>query len=68
MFVGLKMIADYWAPSVLGTSPEEHLVHPAVSLVIVVSLLGISIVASLIASRRERAQAAQKEPDQCEVT
>ena len=67
VFVGLKMIAEYWAPSVLGTPPDHHLVHPAVSLAVVVSLLGISVVASIVASRRERARSLVKDTEQCEV-
>jgi tellurite resistance protein TerC len=46
-FVGLKMILEYIV--------EEggHLVSPLVSLLVIAALLGISIAASLIASRRE---------------
>ncbi|MEX0677317.1 MAG: TerC family protein [Pirellulales bacterium] len=43
-FVGIKMIGEYW----LG----HHLFEPAVALVIIVALLGISIVASIIANRK----------------
>jgi tellurite resistance protein TerC len=63
VFVGLKMIADYWVPKIPadylpGWFPHMgeghgHLVPPWLSLVIVLSLLGISIVASLIAQARE---------------
>lgn len=45
VFVGLKMVLEFW----LG----RQLVSPPVSLVIILSLLGISIAASLVAKRRE---------------
>lgn len=52
-FVGLKMVVEYF----LG----HHLFSPALSLLVIVSLLGVSIVASLIAKRREeRAKTAEK--------
>jgi predicted tellurium resistance membrane protein TerC len=47
-FVGFKMVAEWW----LG----RHIVEPAVSLAIILSLLGISIVASIVANRRDRSQ------------
>jgi tellurite resistance protein TerC len=47
-FVGFKMVAEWW----LG----RHVVEPVVSLAIILSLLGISIVASIVANRRERLQ------------
>ena len=46
-FVGLKMVAEYWIVHEEG----GHLVSPALSLAVIVSLLGASIVASLIAKR-----------------
>jgi TerC family integral membrane protein len=64
-FVGIKMVADYlfspnatndfirvnlWA-GVPRMKPGDHLISPGVSLVIVLSLLAISIIASLIAAR-----------------
>ncbi len=47
IFVGVKMVGDYWTGHLLVT--------PGVSLAIIVSLLGVSIVASIIAKRRETA-------------
>jgi tellurite resistance protein TerC len=47
VFVGVKMVADYWT--------GHHLVTPVWSLVIILSLLGVSIVASIVAKRRETA-------------
>jgi tellurite resistance protein TerC len=46
IFVGVKMVADYWT---------GHHLTPVASLVIILSLLGISIVASIIVKRRETA-------------
>ena len=46
-FVGVKMIAEWWAPLEKG----EHLVPAWLSLLVIALLLAISIVASLIASR-----------------
>jgi tellurite resistance protein TerC len=48
-FVGLKMIAEYWIQHEKGT----HLVPPVVSLVVVISLLGAAILASLVVKHRE---------------
>ena len=45
VFVGVKMVLEFW----LGT----HLFSPVVSLLIILSLLGISIAASTIAKRRD---------------
>ncbi len=63
IFVGGKMVAEYWLSDYfLGELPENapaeaisghHLIHPAVSLVIILSLLAISIVASMVAKRRD---------------
>jgi len=65
-FVGLKMIVDYWAPQVmhalpkmLGMEENEKIVIGFASLVIIFSLLGTSIVASLIAERRDRRREAK---------
>ena len=57
-FVGLKMVLDFvahqpWAPGFMALKEHEHLVSPVQSLAIILSCLGISIVASLIAKRRE---------------
>ena len=55
-FVGLKMVGEYAAHQFHlfpWVEADEHLVPPAASLVIVVSLLGISIAASLMAQKRE---------------
>jgi tellurite resistance protein TerC len=54
-FVGIKMLGEWWT--------GHHLVAPSVSLLIILSLLGVSIVASIIANRRDQARAAaQNEP------
>lgn len=52
-FVGLKMVAEYVAHHWFNRA--EHLVPPLVSLLVIVSLLGASIIASIIAKRREEA-------------
>jgi tellurite resistance protein TerC len=59
-FIGLKMIAEYLVPHQEG----GHLIHPAVSLAVVASLIGLSIVASLVARRREKLQPPQAVPSQ----
>jgi hypothetical protein len=41
------MVAEYWT--------GHHVVTPVGSLVIILSLLGVSIVASIVAKRRETA-------------
>jgi tellurite resistance protein TerC len=46
VFVGAKMVGEYWT--------GKHPLSPATSLVIILSLLGVSIVASIIAKRREQ--------------
>ena len=56
-FVGLKMTAEYAAHRFHifpWVEEGEHLVPPVASLITVVSLLGISIIASLIAQKREK--------------
>jgi tellurite resistance protein TerC len=76
IFVGLKMVGDFalHVPAVAnfistyiwpGFHLEEghHLFPPAVSLLIVLSLLGVSIVASIIAKSREDRKA-RSEADQ----
>jgi tellurite resistance protein TerC len=52
IFVGAKMISEFLLP-VMGI--EFHLFkdHPSISLVVIVSLLSISIIASIVAKRRE---------------
>jgi tellurite resistance protein TerC len=48
-FIGLKMIAEFCNQRFFGG--KEHLIPPLVSLAIILGLLGVSIVASLIAKR-----------------
>lgn len=48
VFVGGKMVGEFWT--------GHHLVSPPVSLVIILSLLGVSIVASIVAQKRETAR------------
>jgi tellurite resistance protein TerC len=48
-FVGAGMIADYW----LVAEPGEHVVPTWVKLLLVAALLGISIVASIIANKKQ---------------
>ena len=50
IFVGAKMVAEFW----FGGAQNAPLISPAVSLVIILSLLAISIIASILAKRRER--------------
>jgi tellurite resistance protein TerC len=61
IFVGLKVVAEYWlAPYFVdenGTGAEHGLIHPAVSLLVIATLLGISIGASVVAKKREEAAA-----------
>ena len=45
IFVGVKMVGEYWT--------DEPLVTPVASLVIILSLLAVSIIASIVAKRRE---------------
>jgi len=53
-FIGLKMIGQYGAEQAGWIPPHGHLISPAVSFGVVAVLLGISVVASMIASRREK--------------
>ncbi len=46
IFVGIKMVGEYW-------NDGHHVVSPGVSLVIILSLLGVSVAASVVAKRRE---------------
>ena len=63
VFVGLKMVADYlahqpavaeWAPWFPHSAEGHHLIPPPASLAVVMSLLGISIIASLLARPHEK--------------
>ena len=56
-FVGVKMIAEFWVPH-----QGAHLLSPWASLAVVASLITISVLASILASRRERARAASRQP------
>jgi tellurite resistance protein TerC len=47
-FVGFKMLGDWWT--------GHHMFHPGISLGIILSLLGVSIIASLVANRRDAAR------------
>lgn len=53
VFVGLKMVVEFWLPGHFGFPEGAHIVPPALSLLVIVCLLAISIVASLVAKRRE---------------
>ena len=53
-FIGLKMIGQYGAEQAGWIPPHGHLISPAVSFGVVAVLLGISVLASMIASRREK--------------
>ncbi len=46
--VGVKMVGEWWL--------EHHLFSPALSLVVILSLLGTSIAASIVANRRDAAR------------
>ncbi len=56
IFVGAKMIAEYW----LGWHFFKD--YPWASLVVIVVLLGISIVASLLTAPKDHEQVAQRPP------
>lgn len=73
IFVGLKMIAEYlvhvpavvrWVNDNLGLGLQEggHIITPQLSLAIVLSLLAISIIASLVAKKREDARGGPPAP------
>jgi len=47
-FVGFKMLGDWWT--------GHHMFEPYVSLLIILSLLAVSIIASLVANRRDAAR------------
>jgi tellurite resistance protein TerC len=53
-FIGLKMIGQYGAEQAGWIPPHGHLISPAISFGVVAVLLGISVLASMIASRREK--------------
>ena len=60
VFVGGKMVFEFWT--------GHHLVTPTWSLVIILSLLGVSIVASIIAQKRETPRAEKPpEPDRDKI-
>ncbi|HEV3136323.1 MAG TPA: TerC family protein [Pirellulales bacterium] len=48
IFVGVKMVAEYWLLTPDDVAKGHHLVHPAVSLLVIASLLAISILASIL--------------------
>jgi tellurite resistance protein TerC len=57
-FVGCKMVLDFighqsWAPAFMKMDEGQHIVTPVQSLAIVMSCLGVSIAASLVAKYRE---------------
>jgi len=60
-FIGVDMVVEYAAVEWLGHNPEEKLVPTWGKLVIIVVVIGISVIVSVIANRRE---AKQKERDQ----
>ena len=53
IFVGVKMVIEFWLPGNFGIAAGAKIVPPLASLLVIVSLLAISIVASLVAKRRE---------------
>lgn len=53
-FVGIKMVTEYILPHWLGIDFHFFKDYPWASLVVIISLLGISIVASLLAEKRDR--------------
>lgn len=60
VFIGGKMIAEYWVPHKHG----EHLIPHWASLAVIVALLIVSIVASIIATRREGQTELQEQLDE----
>lgn len=58
VFIGLKMLAEYVGKHWFG---REHLITSAVSLIVVASLLTVSVVVSIVATRREERRLAQGE-------
>ena len=61
IFVGLKMIGEYAAEKLKWVEAEHHVVPPWLSLVVILSLLGLSIGASILSLRIE-ARRARKAP------
>lgn len=68
-FVGLKMIVDYWFPSIMESLPPlvgrpegDKITLGLFSLLVIFGLLGIAIAASLIAERRDQQAAKRNEP------
>jgi len=51
VFIGVKMVVDYWLPGPLGLEEGEHVVPPVASLVTIFCLLAVSILASVIVDR-----------------
>lgn len=62
-FVGVKMLIEYYVHEFLEWPKNAHVISPGVSLLVIVTLLGAAIVASIIAKRREAATQAA-EPDE----
>lgn len=60
-FVGLKMIAEYGAEKWFEHEKGTHLIPIWASLLVIASLVGVSVIASIIAKPREAA-AAEAEP------
>jgi tellurite resistance protein TerC len=57
-FVGCKMVLEFlaqqlWAPGFIAVKPGGHLFSPMQSLAVIITCLAVSIVASIIAKRRE---------------
>lgn len=61
VFVGCKMVADYLAHHFAWIPPNQHLIPPWASLLVIIGLLSVSIVASLIARRRDEQSESQAE-------
>ncbi len=59
--VGAKMIAQFAAEQLGWVEKGHHLIRPELSLAVVISLLTISIVASLVSARREARHVARRE-------
>lgn len=64
VFVGCKMLIEYAAHKFHWVADGHHIFTPVLSLSIVVSLLAVSITASIIAARREAGQLAQADAPQ----
>ncbi len=83
VFVGVKMIAEYWVhtqtfadwtgitsylPDPAHPDASHHLVPPWVNLIVIVSLLGFSVVASIVAQRRDDRRQVSPPPSQPDET